>query len=63
MFAVSSIPPFLYAIPLILAFSFCYTSTRHEQMRHIVPHALLWVAGLVAAGVVFFGLIYLATGQ
>ena len=57
-----TIPNFVYAIPLIIAFSFCYAATRHELMRFIVPHALYWIAGLTVAGAVFFGMIYWMTG-
>ncbi|HBT76939.1 MAG TPA: hypothetical protein DEB39_08435 [Planctomycetaceae bacterium] len=31
---------FLYAIPLVLAFSFCYAGTRHEEMPAVARHAV-----------------------
>ncbi len=40
-----------YALPLIVAISLVYASTRHEQMGPILGHALrvgLWISGFMA---------------
>ncbi|MGL6226461.1 MAG: hypothetical protein ACRC10_07535 [Thermoguttaceae bacterium] len=41
-------PQFLFAIPLILAFSFVYAGTRHEQPRLIVQHAVRFALSVFA---------------
>jgi hypothetical protein len=50
---------FLYAIPLVVAFSLVYGATRHEMMVPILQHAAraaVWTTGfmLVIFGVLLF---------
>lgn len=40
---MSTINHLWYAIPLVIAFSFCYAGTRNELMRPIIAHALRWI--------------------
>ena len=58
------LPQILYAIPLIIVFSFVYAATRHELPKPILEHAVRFALGvvifMVAIGCVFEFLKWLA---
>ncbi len=56
--AAGDVNRFWYALPLIVSVSLVYSATRHEDMKHILLHALrfgAWVVGFMA---VVFVLLY-----
>jgi len=58
LFALLNFNQFWLAIPLILAFSFVYAATRHEEMLPIIKHAAQVCGWTVFFIIVIFGILY-----
>jgi len=61
LLAAGDVTRFWYALPLIVTVSLVYSATRHEDMTHILKHALRfggWVVGFMA---VVFVILYFAS--
>lgn len=50
-----------YAVPLVIAFSFCYAGTRHEEMKPILFHALRWIFWFAVISGLLFLLLFKLT--